>query len=320
MASEVIIVGAGAMAIDYAKVLRALGVSARGCCRSTQTARAFEEATGLACVAGGVSALRGDGLAGGEAAIVAVPVDALPSVTGDLLELGIKRLLVEKPAGPEPGAVAALAEKCAAHAADVFVAYNRRFYASVRALRDRARRSGGIVSLDFEFTELSDRVAGLPNPPVVMENWGIANSTHVIDTAFFLAGMPARLSGLRAGGLAWHPAAARYAGHGWTKSDVLFSYRADWDAPGRWGIEANTREEKLVLRPMEKLAVQKRNAFSLEPVELDDDIDSRFKPGLYRQVEAFLGIADGADLLPIAEHAERLALIDREIFRAPKAG
>lgn len=307
------------MATAYADVVRALGLDALAACRSNASAEAFSQASGLRCLPGGVARLLEEDRPASSRAIVAVPVEELAPVAQALADAGITDILVEKPAGVDLATVEALAARTRVSGARLHVAYNRRFYASVRMLRKMAVEDGGIVSLNFDFTELSDRVAGLLNPRAVMENWGIANSTHVIDTAFFLAGMPKVITGLRAGGFAWHPKAARYAGHGVTEHGALFTYTADWDAPGRWGIEVNTRLRKYVLRPMEKLAVQQRNAFSLDPVDLDDDLDLRFKPGLFRQVKAFLGQGGMEDLLSLEAHASRLSVIDRAIFNAPCA-
>lgn len=314
----VLIAGGGDMARAYAAVLAELGFGAAAFCQSLKTAEDFRAATGLACAGGGVSGWVATGAEPPEAAIIAVPVDRLTEVSADLMARGVKRLLVEKPAGIDAAAVAELARAAGQAGAEVYVAYNRRFYGSVRKLRALAHEDGGIVSFTFDFTELSDRVGALSSPAAVLAHWGNANSTHVIDTAFFLGGMPAEVSGLRSGGFDWHPSAARYSGHGVSRGGALFSYSADWDAPGRWGIEMNTRARKFVLRPMESLQVQARNTFSLQPQALDDDLDQRFKPGLFRQTRAFLTGEDATDLLGIAEHAERLALIEREILGARK--
>ena len=313
------LVGAGPMARDYAAVLKALDVDVMASSRSEASADAFRRETGLACLPGGIARLADGAMPSTGRAIVAVPVEELASVTTALIATGLRDILVEKPAGADIASVQALARTAAQAGARVYVGYNRRFYASVQELRRRAVDEGGIHSFSFDFTELSDRVAPLAVPQIVHENWGIANSTHVIDTAFFLGGDPVVINGLRAGSLPWHEKAARYVGHGTTASGALFSYHADWDAPGRWGIEMHTRANKYVLRPMEQLQVQARNTFALTAVSIDERLDKAFKPGLYRQVEAFLGRSDGNDLLSIAEHAERLSLIDARVFHAQRA-
>ena len=73
-----------------------------------------------------------------------------------------------------------------------------------------------------------------------------------------------------------------------TDQNVLFSYFADWEAPGRWGVEVLTRKNRLILCPMEQLQVTPLGSVKVESVPLEDKLDQDFKPGLYRQVEAFL--------------------------------
>ena len=73
-----------------------------------------------------------------------------------------------------------------------------------------------------------------------------------------------------------------------TDQNVLFSYFADWEAPGRWGVEVLTRKHRLILRPMEKLQVISFGSVKEETVPIEDKLDTDFKPGLFRQTEAFL--------------------------------
>ncbi len=128
--------------------------------------------------------------------------------------------------------------------------------------------------------------------PGVKEKWFLGNSTHVVDLAFYLCGVPAEWKCWHAGSLDWHPAAARYCGAGMTDRGVLFSYMADWDAPGRWGLEVLTRKRRFIMRPMENLQITMLGSVQLESVELDDKLDHDFKPGLYRQTAAFINNED----------------------------
>ncbi|MDK9696775.1 MAG: Gfo/Idh/MocA family oxidoreductase [Siculibacillus sp.] len=308
------IVGAGRMAEAYGKVLEAGGVDFLVVGRGEETARGFTERTGHPCRPGGLDAALAE-LAPPEAAIVATDVDSLADNGLALLAAGCRRILIEKPGGVTPAEIAALAEATSASGADVRLGYNRRFYASVLAAEAAIAEDGGAVSMNFEFTESVDVVAGLPYAPEVKENWLLANSTHVIDTAFHLAGRPKRLFSAVEGQIAWHSRAARFAGTGLTENGVLFVYHADWDAPGRWGIEINTRRRRLILRPMEQLHVQKRGAFTVEPMAIDDDLDRRFKPGLHRQMAAFLDGEDAGRLLTIGEHLARVRTIYESMYR-----
>jgi hypothetical protein len=170
----------------------------------------------------------------------------------------------------------------------VLIAYNRRFYDSVEQAKEKIREDGGILSLQMDFTEWGHIVESLPTKPEVKESWLLANSTHVIDLAFHLAGAPKDWKCWHRGTIPWHKSAARFCGSGVTEKGVLFSYISDWQSAGRWGIEIMTPQHRLVLRPLEELQIIKRGTLNLQDVEPISDLDRQFKPGLFRQTKAFL--------------------------------
>ena len=306
------LVGAGPMALAYAKVLQAQSVEFEVIGRGAESAAAFEAEMDKPVHQGGLEKWIESRNKRPKAAIVATGVEQLAANTIRLLDGGVDTILTEKPAGMVPEEAADVAAKTGN--ARVRVAYNRRFYASVTTARRFIEEDGGATSMFFEFTEWSHKIEPLVKAPGVKENWFYANSTHVIDTAFFLAGAPERLNCQSEGGLTWHPAASRFSGSGTTERGVLFSYVADWTAPGRWGVEVMTKRHRLILRPMEQLQIQKIGSVAVEPVEIDDAIDTEFKPGLYEQVRVFLENPDHEDLLSAAGQAEIMKRIYRPIL------
>ena len=147
---------------------------------------------------------------------------------------------------------------------------------------------GGSVSCNFEFTEWAHTISPAAFPAEVKSSWLIANSSHVIDLAFHLCGLPADWKGWHAGGLEWHAASARFCGAGITDRGVIFSYHADWEAPGRWALEVLTRKRRFIFRPMEQLQVTPLASVVVKPIPIDDALDKAFKPGLYEETKAFL--------------------------------
>ncbi len=169
------------------------------------------------------------------------------------------------------------------------MAYNRRFYSSVRKAKELIALDGGVQSFFFEFTEWSHTIKDLVKHPAEHHNWFLGNSTHVIDTAFFLGGKPKDISAYHTGTLDWHPASAIFTGAGITERNSLFSYIANWQAPGRWVVEMMTAKHRFILKPMEKLFVQEIGSVQVAPVELTDEhLDIDFKPGIYQQTVSFL--------------------------------
>src|SRR5580704_10866474 len=93
------LVGAGPMAQDYYKVIRALGRDVTVIGRSENSAKSFREATGTDASTGGLKTFLDRRPAPASAAIVAVNREFLSEVTCQLLDAGVKKILVEKPAG-----------------------------------------------------------------------------------------------------------------------------------------------------------------------------------------------------------------------------
>lgn len=298
---NLVLVGAGGMARSYFDVLVAQSVKFDVVCRSENTAIRFLRETGKDIRSGGIE-LALDGSCRYSHAIIATAAEDLSAVAEKVIDAGIPHVLVEKPGALYLGDLERLEARARAAKVNVYVAYNRRYYASVRKLRELARADGGIQSLHFDFTEWSDSIAPLTKGDGVKERWFLANSTHVVDLAFFLCGRPLQLSGTTQGGMPWHPAASRFAGMGVTEQDVTFTYRADWDAPGRWGLSIFTKNFKLDLCPLERLQITSRNSLDSYFELLDDDLDITFKPGLYRQVASFILNGAGEELCSLSEH------------------
>lgn len=285
------LVGAGPHAREYAKVLKSMGFEFEVIGRSASSARTFEAETGHAVQAGGLTRALKE-LAPPSQAIVSVSFEQLASVAIELIEAGTQRILLEKPGGLNLTELSEIAKAAAKHHAEVLIAYNRRFYSSTREARQMIAEDGGPVSCVFEFTEWAHTITPTPLPKEVKASWFIANSSHVVDLAFHLCGFPKDWKSWHAGTLDWHPSASRFCGSGITEHGVLFSYHADWEAPGRWAVEVLTRKRRFIFKPMEQLQVTLLASVKTEPVEIDDALDKAFKPGLYEETRAFLARDD----------------------------
>jgi len=289
------------MAVEYAKVLHALNVGFEVVGRGTASASRFFETTGISAHIGGIEAYLDTIDYKPEQAIVCVTENMLGEATRTLLRKGVKSILVEKPGGLTPEDVMQTEAISRQVNAEVFVGYNRRFYASVIKAQEIIKADGGVSSLYFEFTEWSHVIEELQKAPGVKENWFLANSSHVVDLAFYLGGNPLDICCFTAGGVNWHPSAAVFAGAGKTETGALFSYHANWGAPGRWSLEVMTRAHRLVFKPIEKLHIQKIGSILVEECPIDDELDKNYKPGLYRQTELFL--RNNKKLLTLSEQA-----------------
>lgn len=284
------LIGTGLMGIEYAKVLDALNVEYIAIGRSEKSSFYFEEEVGHAAIRGGLTAFLKTNPSIPDAAIVAVGIESLTNICIQLLHYGVKRILQEKPGIGWISEIDVLVEAIRKANATVVLGYNRRFYSSVLKAEEIIKEDGGVSSFNFEFTEWSHTIASLPKTEVEHQTWFMGNSSHVIDTAFFLGGIPCQLSAYHSGEnkLAWHTTGSVYAGAGVTEQGALFSYQANWTAPGRWSVEILTTKHRLYLKPMENLQIQKIGSVAICPIEIDNHWDIDFKPGLYLQTKAFV--------------------------------
>lgn len=295
------IIGAGNMAREYTKVLNSLGEDFVVVGRGEESAAQFEKDMGIPVIRGGVEKYCDEGGCT-DYAVVAVNPLVLADATNCLLAHGVKHLLVEKPGGMTHSEIADLAKKAKEYNAAVYVAYNRRFYTSTIHAREMIEADGGATSFNFEFTEWAHVIRGYSFPKQELEGWLMANSTHVIDLAFYLGGLPESICCYMDGEIDWHPVASRYSGAGKTKDGVLFSYKANWASAGRWSVEVLTDKRKYLLEPLETLKIQEKGFVKIDPYEIDDEIDKKYKPGLYLQTKAFLE-NDRKSLIDIEKHA-----------------
>lgn len=291
------LIGAGGIGYEYARILSSLQVDYIVIGRGEGSAQTLETkmtehgyVLPAPVVRGGLTAFLKSKPQLPTSVIVALPIDQLQPAALELLNYGVKRILLEKPGF---GALTELEELVAAtrqHEATVLLAYNRRFYSSVLKAEEIIATDGGVVSFNFEFTEWTHTINPNNYAAVAASHWLLGNSSHVIDTAFFLGGQPKQISCYRAGegNLSWHPTASMFAGAGVSDRGALFSYQAAWQSPGRWVVEVLTRKHRLYFKPMETLQVQELGSVAIAPVEIDNQLDLNYKPGFYLQTRAFI--------------------------------
>ncbi|WP_413613343.1 Gfo/Idh/MocA family oxidoreductase [Bdellovibrio sp. HCB-110] len=234
--------------------------------------------------------------------VVASSVETLPRMSITLLEKGIQNLLIEKPAFMKQSDGLMLKEE--SRGRKVFVAFNRRFYASATmALNMIKQNNEKMKSVHFEFTELAADIENNAKfPEEVKNHWALANSSHVIDFGFFPIGLPkaGEWCATQSGKLPWHPSAAEMVGSGVSIKGIPFSYTANWSGVGRWSVEWVTDKTRYIFRPMEKLQVQRLGSFSYEEISLNWKYEGA-KHGLVEQLDGFINGIDSDRLLSIEE-------------------
>ncbi len=308
---KVALIGAGYMGKEYYKVLRGMNISTVVLGRGEEKAKKFEEEFGEKVLTGDYIENLKQLEVLPQYAIVAVNIAALATVTEELIKLGISNILVEKPVAFDSATVNQLLEVQQKYQAKVYVAYNRHFFASVKRAREIIEEDGGVSSFSFEFTEWVQNFADVKRAEGEKEGWSIANSTHVIDLAFFLGGFPKEMSSYVAGGLDWHPSGTVFTGSGISETGALFSYQANWDAPGRWVVEIMTKKHRLYFKPMEELQIQVHGSVKVEMTEVDHSLEVDYKHGLYEMVDAFFNNPEDSRMLTLEQHAKHFPIYEK---------
>lgn len=289
MEKTILLVGTGPMAIDYAKVLQAQNVNFIVVGRGEESAMKFKSVIGLTPFIGGLQKfLEKTVLPPNTSVIIATGTEVLMSSLLLVLQAKAARVLIEKPAAISIEELIGNEEKLKPYFKNIFVAYNRRFYASVLEAQKLIEEDGGLQTMHFEFTEWAHKIEPLSKAIGVKENWFFANSTHVVDLAFFLGGNPSQWQCYsKAGSLNWH-SKTNFSGSGITVNGVLFSYLSNWESAGRWAIELLTKKRRIYLKPLETIFIQEKGSVAVVEHKFDDSLDLKFKPGLYLQVFAFI--------------------------------
>jgi len=291
--SRVLLIGSGGMACEYLKVLKSLNKSVVVVGRGEQNIENLKKQyPEYDYHTGGLQDYLDSNPAIPEFAINTVNIEYLGDTSCQLLEKGVKYLLIEKPGDLTEAGLGKIKNIAHAKGSKVLVAYNRRFFSSVLKVLSESEKDGGITSVHFEFTEWAHTFGPDTHSLQALNKWVLSNSSHVIDTVFFLIGKPKEISTkvLGVGRIDWHPTGSIFIGAGVSNRDIPFGYHSNWNGPGRWAIEVITNKRRFYLKPMEKLFEQALGSVSLNEVVIDDKLDAEFKPGLFLQTQAFLDL------------------------------
>ena len=256
---KVLLVGSGLMAIEYARVLSAFEVDFEVVGRGKKNCQKIEKKFSVRAFSGGIDKfILDNNLLQYSHVINCVNIHFLFEITKTLIRSGVKNILLEKPGGLNIVDLEELSELSRLSNVQVLLAYNRRFYSSVQALKKYAKKDGGIISTHFEFTEWIHTINPNDYDEETLNKWIMANSSHVIDTVFYLIGNPKIINSKISGRskISWHPSGSIFYGMGQSVKNIPFTYHANWQSAGRWGIRVLTKKECYYLEPLEILKKQ----------------------------------------------------------------
>ena len=161
------------------------------------------------------------------------------------------KILTEKPLGLFVHDTKELAKEANKKDRDVFVAMNRRHYASTKKAIELLENDQGkrFVSVIDQENIMGALKSGQPQE--VVERWMVANSIHLID--YFSIFCRGRLTNItRPIPLDQRDPFVFQAILSFDSGDKG-AYTALWDAPGPWAASITTRQQMLEMRPLEEL-------------------------------------------------------------------
>jgi predicted dehydrogenase len=310
MTVHCLVIGAGKMGSAHLHALAALEPDALACWAPSDRERLAAKSVGARFFHGTLNAALDNFQP--THVVIASPVETLTPISLQIIEAGVRHLLVEKPVVLNPAQARELAAAVEKSGVELYAGYNRRFYASIlTALKLIGEAGEEIESVIFEFNEaISELLGPRGHDTSVRQRWLVANSLHVIDAALHPIGYPIQSQSFfhRSGKLVWHPAGSLFVGAGITVKGKAFSYHGNWAAPGYWGIEWVTKSARFRFRPLERLSMLRAGSLDWEEVSLVNDLDQRFKPGVYLQDKAFLCGEDRHKLVPLEQALELFEL------------
>jgi predicted dehydrogenase len=217
--------------------------------------------------------------------IICIPVHLLVLCTNLAIKYCQKNILIEKPGSIYVNELLNLNKII--KSANVKIGYNRISYPNYQLLKQKTKEDGGITSCTFTFTERIDKIDFNKEKPEVFSRLGIGNSLHVISMVFDLIGMPKKMTSIQKGGFKWHKSGSIFVGSGITKKNIPFSYHADWESSGRWGIEIMTKKNSYKLIPLEELYQRPKGTFEWTKIKIKNKFPN-IKHGIPEQIVAML--------------------------------
>jgi len=293
---NVILVGTGYMAKEYAKALLKIGKRFIVIGNTEGHCKEFSNYFGdnIIVIANGYENFFGMA----EHIIIASPIELLEEHIRHSIAIGIDNILVEKPGGLNVN----ILEGFIKSNKNIRIGYNRRCYASVMKLKEIIR-DDRITSFKFDITEIIDKIDFKKFKKDILNKWGFSMTSHLIDLAFYLGGRPKFISSLIQGGLSWHDSSI-FVGVGETLDGILFSYHGNWGSVGRWKLELCTNNGLFILCPLEKLQMIRRGSLTPEDVIIDISNEVDIKPGILIQTKLFMEKSN--ELLTLKEQCNNL--------------
>ncbi len=219
-----------------------------------------------------------------DAVFVLVSATRIVEVAGECLRRGVPTLL-EKPPGLSVDETRGLVKIADEAKCLNMVGLNRRFYGVMRAAREAILERGPLVSVFVEAPEnlAAVRAVGI-HPPEIVQGLLYANSIHCIDLLRFFGGDVREVHALSG---QWDEEQKNSFGALMRfENEAIGQYVSNWTSPGSWRVTLYGMGRRISLDPLERGTITDDSGESVAVAV--DEVDTRFKPGLYGQNRFFL--------------------------------
>ena len=204
-----------------------------------------------------------------------------------LLDLGVKKILVEKPISFIFEDIKSLISKSVAYGANVMEVRNRRFLESVAYLKNI---SSTISSIRLDLSEEPSRIYST-HPSSSINNWLRSGSIHMLDLLCYLFDDYPKINYIFRKPPVLSQFTFDYFSCSLTYGTCEVCVLADFVGPGKWSLQAVCPDKRLILEPTEVLSIQPLGTFSVSQ-ELTSSLSNTYE---YMILDALL---DDPQVLP----------------------
>jgi len=238
--------------------------------------------------------------------MILVSANQIYDVAINLLPAGIP-LFFEKPPGLIPEQTKTLTGLANKYGTKNMVGYNRRYYSIFQKGIELIDQNGGLLGLAVEGHERFWKITGRDIPEKVRENWIYVNSTHTIDLLRLFGGEVNKINTLKKSVKKQN--GDQFVASMQFESGALGTYTSHWFSPGGWTVTLFGDGVTVNFKPLET-GIWIDSDFKEHEI-VPDDVDLEFKPGFYRQMEAFINmIKNGKLVRPAMDLAEALKTME----------
>jgi len=214
--------------------------------------------------------------------MVLVSADQIFNVAKKIMPTKIP-LFIEKPAGLIQSETKSLTILADEYSTANMVGYNRRYYSIFHSGIDIINKYGNLLGVSVEGHERFWKIENIELPKILLDNWIYANSTHTIDLLRLFGGGIKSFS-------SYSKSIKRLNNDQFVAamefdSGALGTYTSHWFSPGGWNVKLYGVGVTVIFKPLEK-GIWLDNNF-VEHSIIPDEVDIKFKPGFYRQIQAF---------------------------------